>query len=331
MNRVDIPPLGPQASPWARVVSGWWKGRDVVSILDFPRERLEELFELAARYKRGLKSGRVERVLEGRIIGLAFFEPSTRTRLSFESAAKRLGADTIGFASGEGTSLEKGENLADTLRMLEAYSDLVVVRSKYEGAALYASEILGVPVVNGGDGKQHHPTQAMLDLYTVTELFGSPDGLVYAVVGDLRYGRAASSFLLGLTRFRPEKVVLVSPPQLRARPEVLMKLEESGIRYHEASLEEALGEADVVYVTRIQRERFPDPAEYEKVRGSYRVTRRLLEAHAKPGAKVMHPLPRVDEIAHDVDETRWQAYFTQAANGVPVRMALLHLILLGEG
>ncbi|MCE4627078.1 MAG: aspartate carbamoyltransferase [Desulfurococcales archaeon] len=307
-----------------------WKGRDVLNILDFSRGDLEELFELAKKYKEDLKNHRVNRILEGYVIALAFFEPSTRTRMSFETAAKRLGAATVGFTSGEGTSIEKGETLADTIRMLDSYADLIVIRSKFEGSAILASEVAVHPVINGGDGKQHHPTQAMLDLFTVTELFGSPDGLTYAVVGDLRYGRAASSFLLGLTRFNPEKVILVSPKQLRARPEVLMTLMDSGIRYHESDLETALEEADVVYVTRIQKERFPDPAEYEKVKGSYRITRGLLEAKAKNGLKILHPLPRVDEISHDVDNTEWQAYFIQAANGIPVRMALLSLVLKGD-
>ena len=307
----------------------WWLGRDVVSILDFPRDRLEELFDLAGEMKAYLARGRVPRLLEGRIVGLAFFEPSTRTRLSFESAAKRLGAGTLGFYGPEGTSLEKGERFSDTIRMLDAYSDLIVVRSRYEGSALYASEVAEHPVVNGGDGRQHHPTQAMLDLYTVRELFGSIDGLTYAVVGDLRYGRAAASFLLALTHYKPRMVYLVAPETLRPREEVLMVLEDRGVRYSYASLEEALAEAEVVYVTRIQRERFPDPAEYERVRGSYRITRGLLERYARREARILHPLPRVDEIDPDVDDTRWQAYFTQARNGVPVRMALLALILGG--
>lgn len=307
-----------------------WKGRDVLSILDFTRSDLETLFDLASDYKRQLREQKVRRILEGHVVALAFFEPSTRTRMSFETAAKRLGASTVGFTSGEGTSVEKGESLADTIRMLDSYADLIVIRSKYEGSAILASDVAVHPVINGGDGKQHHPTQAMLDLFTVNELFGSPDGLTYAVVGDLRYGRAASSFLLGLTRFKPEEVILVSPEPLRARPEVLMALMDKGIRYHEADLETALEEADVVYVTRIQKERFPDPAEYEKVRGSYRITRSILESKAKPGAKILHPLPRVEEISYDVDETGWQAYFHQASNGIPVRMALLTLVLKGE-
>ncbi len=304
-----------------------WLSRDVVSILDFSRSELEYLFDAAAWMKRRLREGSVPRLLGGKVIALAFFEPSTRTRLSFETAAKRLGAETIGFTGEEAISVAKGENLADTIRMLDGYADAIVIRHRYEGAALYAAEVAEHPVINAGDGKQHHPTQAMLDLFTVKELFGAIDGLVYGVLGDLRYGRAASSFILALTLFKPRKVYLVSPPLLRARDEVLEKLREAGISYEETeSLEEVLGELDVLYVTRIQRERFPDPSEYEKVKGSYRVTRRLLEERAKPELKVMHPLPRVDEISFDVDDTRYAAYFLQARNGVPVRMALLALI-----
>ncbi len=304
-----------------------WKNRDVISILDFDRSELEELFTKASEFKERIKSGSVERVLDGKIIALAFFEPSTRTRLSFETAAKRLGANTIGFTSSEGTSVEKGETLADTIRMLDSYADIIIIRSKYEGSALLASEVADHPVINAGDGKQHHPTQAMIDLFTIREIHGEIDGLTYAVVGDLRYGRAATSFILALTRFEPEMLIFVSPPQLKPRPEVLMLLEDSGIRYGFKSLEDAVELADVVYVTRIQKERFPDPTEYEKVKGSYRVTRRLLEEKAKPTLRVLHPLPRVDEISLEVDNTQWQAYFIQAGNGVPVRMALLDLII----
>lgn len=308
-----------------------WKGRDVVQVLDFSRGMLEELFSCADRMARALGEGRVPSLLEGRVVSLAFFEPSTRTRMSFEAAAKRLGARTIGFASGVGTSVEKGESFADTVRMLDAYSDIIVVRHRYEGAALFASEVAEAPVINGGDGKQHHPTQAMIDLYTIRRLRGSVDGLVVGVLGDLRYGRAANSFILGLSLYRPRAVYLVSPPQLRARRETLMVLEDRGIHYVEAgSLEEVIGELDILYVTRIQRERFPDPGEYERVKGSYRVTRRLLEERARPELRVLHPLPRVGEISYDVDSTRYQAYFLQARMGVPVRMALLSLVASGE-
>jgi len=304
-----------------------WRKRDVISILDFTREELETLFQEAVIMKKKLKNGNVEKTLSDKIIALAFFEPSTRTRMSFETAAKRLGAKTIGFTSSEGTSIEKGETIADTIRMLDSYADAIIIRSRYEGSAMLAAEVAEHPVINGGDGKQHHPTQAMIDLYTVKELHGRIDDLTYAVIGDLRYGRAATSFILSLTLFKPNSILLVSPPQLRPRPETLLLLDKAGIKYGFSTLEDALEVADILYVTRIQKERFPDPAEYEKVKGSYRITKRILEERAKHGLKVLHPLPRVDEIASNVDNTQWQAYFTQAANGVPVRMALLQLIL----
>jgi aspartate carbamoyltransferase catalytic subunit len=311
-------------------VTSGWAGRDVLSILDFTRSELEELFEEADAMKAMLGSGTPLRELAGRVVALAFFEPSTRTRLSFETAAKRLGAETIGFSSAEGTSIEKGENFADTIRMLDAYADAIVLRHRFEGAARFAAELAESPVINGGDGRQHHPTQAMIDLYTVRELHGGVDGLVYGVLGDLRYGRAAASFILGLTLFMPKKVYLIAPPLLRVRREVKGMLDSRGIRYEEVeSLSDVLPELDVLYVTRIQKERFPDPQEYEKVRGSYRVTVDILERGAKRDLIVLHPLPRVDEIDHRVDSTKWAAYFRQARNGVPVRMALLKLLLAG--
>ncbi len=303
-------------------------GKDVISILDFDRKALEILFEYTDRARRYLNTKL--RVLEGKVVALAFFEPSTRTRLSFEVAAKRLGADVIGFTGEEAISVAKGENLADTIRMLNSYANLIVLRHRFEGAAKFAAEIADVPVVNAGDGKQHHPTQAMIDLYTVRTLFETIDGLTYAVVGDLRYGRAATSFIYGLTLFKPRKIYLISPPLLRARPEVLETLRMKGIPFEERSgIEDVISEIDVLYVTRIQKERFPDPMEYEKVKGSYRITVDLLR-NAKPELKILHPLPRVDEIDFRVDETKHAAYFIQASYGVPVRMALLTLILGGE-
>lgn len=307
-----------------------WRGRDVIDPLDFTREDLEQLFELADSMERELASGKVRRRLEGKVVALAFFEPSTRTRLSFESAAKRLGAETIGFTAEEATSVAKGESFVDTVRMLDGYSDLIVLRHRYEGAARLAADVAEVPVINGGDGRQHHPTQAMLDLYTVRRLFGTIDGLSYLVLGDLKYARTVASLLRALTLFRPSEVMLSAPPQLQLRDEVRSEVESRGLRLRYVELEEGLGRADVIYVTRIQRERFPDPQEYERVRGSYRITRALLERYAKKGAKVLHPLPRVDELDADVDNTPFQAYLTQARLGVPLRMALLSLVLGGE-
>ncbi len=301
-----------------------FRNRDVISILDFSRNDLELLFEYAEKALKYLD--RKLDLLRGKVVALAFFEPSTRTRLSFEVAAKKLGADVIGFTSEEGTSIAKGESFADTIRMLDNYADLIIVRHKYEGAAKFAAEIAEKPVVNAGDGKQHHPTQAMIDLFTVKKLFNTIDGLCYAVVGDLKYGRAATSFIYGLTLFKPSKIYLVSPPQLRVREEVREFLKSKAIKFEELDrLDDIIEEVDVIYVTRIQMERFPDVYEYKKVKGSYRITLELLEK-GKKDLKVLHPLPKVDEIDTRVDTSPYAAYYKQSFYGVPVRMALLSLI-----
>jgi aspartate carbamoyltransferase catalytic subunit len=298
--------------------------RDVLSILDFSREDLELLFGYAERMEKSIDTKLS--LLFGKMVALAFFEPSTRTRLSFEVAAKRLGADVISITGEESLSISKGESLADTIRMLDTYSDLIVIRHRYEGAAKYAAEIARHPVINAGDGKQHHPTQAMIDLYTVKKLFGTVDGLNYGVLGDLRYGRASTSFIFSLTLFKPKKVYLISPESLRVREEVLHVLKERGVVYEERrSLGDVIEELDVLYVIRIQRERIPDPIEYEKVKGSYKVTLDLLK-RAKKELKILHPLPKVDEIDERIDNTPHAAYFIQAKYGIPVRMALLALI-----
>jgi len=300
-----------------------FRGRDVLSILDFSREDLEKLFEVTLRIERGELRPR----LEGKILATAFFEPSTRTRLSFETAMHRLGGSVIGFGGTEATSIAKGENLADTIRMLDCYSDLIVIRHPMEGAAKLAAEVARVPVINGGDGSRHHPTQAMIDLYTIWKEFGRIDGLEIGLLGDLRYGRAASSLVYGLSKFKPKRVLLFSPPSLKLRKEVRDSLVKAGIALEEREKLE-VGSLDVLYVTRIQKERFPDPAEYEKVKGSYRLTVSSLEG-AKERLIVLHPLPRVEEIDLEVDETPHARYFQQAANGVFVRMALLSLLLGG--
>ncbi|MEB2793363.1 MAG: aspartate carbamoyltransferase [Caldisphaeraceae archaeon] len=305
-----------------------WKGRDVISILDFSRNDLEALFEKADYMRKN--QYRLKNELSDMIIGLAFFEPSTRTRMSFETAAKRLGADTVGFVSEEATSIAKGESFSDTIRMLDSYVDLIVVRHKYEGAALLASNIAEKPIINAGDGKSHHPTQAMLDLYTTKTLFNTIDGLTFAFIGDLKYSRTVSSLIFGLSAFNPKEIILISPPSLRLREEIRLVAEERGLRLREEESMEAISDADVIYVTRIQKERFPDLQEYERVRGSYRINKELLNKYAKDGAKVLHALPRIDELSRDVDETKFQAYFMQARLGIPIRMALLSLVLKGE-
>ena len=304
-----------------------WAGRDVISILDFTREELEELFRVAEHMERLRREG--SELLRGKVVATAFFEPSTRTRLSFETAAHRLGASVITLQP-TAASLVKGESLADTLRMLDDYADVIVMRSPLEGAAKMAAEICSHPVINGGDGTQHHPTQAMIDLYTIKQIKGRVDNLTVGVLGDLKYGRAATSFIFGLTRYKPKMVYLISPPELRIREDVRMVLEDLNAPIIEtSSLEEVMSELDVLYVTRIQRERFPDPAEYERVKGSYRIRVSLLR-RAKHDMIIMHPLPRVDELPYEVDSTPHAAYFRQASYGVPVRMAILSLVLGGE-
>ncbi|MEL9991825.1 MAG: aspartate carbamoyltransferase [Thermoproteus sp.] len=301
-----------------------WRGRDVISMRDFSRGDLEVLFERAREMERYAKSGLD--VLRGKILAVAFFEPSTRTRLSFETAMKRLGGDVIGFSSAEGTSVEKGETFSDTIRMLDAYADAIVVRHRLEGAARLAAEIADSPVINAGDGSFNHPTQAMLDLYTIWREKGRIDGLKVGIMGDLKYARTVNSLLEALALYDVE-VALISPEFLRPRQETLDYVQSRGLRYRAYSrLEEVLGELDVLYVVRIQKERFLDPLEYERVKGSYRLTSESLRG-AKEDLIVLHPLPRVDELDPSVDSTKHAAYFKQAAYGVPLRMALLSLVL----
>lgn len=304
-------------------------GKDVLTITDFPREALERLFEETDVILSVLVNGKKLDVLNGYVMATAFFEPSTRTKLSFQTAMLRLGGAYIDLPPEDASSRAKGESLADTVRMLDSYADIIVIRHRLEGAARFTAEIAEHPVINGGDGTRDHPTQAMIDLYTIKQAHGRIDGLTVGVLGDLKYGRAARSFILGLSIFKPKKIYLISPPQLSCRPETLQFLEEREIYYEETStVTKVLHELDVLYVTRIQRERFPDPIEYEKVKGSYVVSDVLLK-DANENLTVLHPLPRVDELTYNLDQTSHAWYFKQAYFAVPVRMALLKLILRG--
>ncbi len=264
-------------------------------------------------------------LLKGKILATLFFESSTRTRLSFESAMHRLGGSVIGFAEAEIAAVRKGENLADTMRVVESYADLIVVRHPLEGAARLAAEFASVPVINGGSGAEEHPTQALLDLYTMMKEKKRIDGLNVALVGDLRYGRTVHSLAYALSLYNV-KLFFVSPEMLRMRREVLEAIKEKTVITERNSLEEIIADLDVLYVTRIQKERFPDAAEYVKVKGSYRIDLSLLE-RAKRNLIVLHPLPRVDEISPEVDGTSHARYFQQVWNGIVTRMALLALIL----
>ncbi|MBS7625440.1 aspartate carbamoyltransferase [Candidatus Bathyarchaeota archaeon] len=300
------------------------EGRDIISIRDFTKAELERMLSAADLMEPLAKRG--SEILKGKIMATLFFEPSTRTRLSFESAMNRLGGSSIGFAEPGGTSVQKGENLTDTIKVVENYADVLVVRHPLEGASRLAGEVANVPVINAGSGSEEHPTQAILDIYTMKREFGSIDGLKVAMVGDLRYGRTVHSLAYALSLYKNTKLFLISPELLRMRREVLEDIGKNIEVEEGRDLKKILPEVDVIYMTRIQKERFADPAEYESVKGSYRLTRADLK-EAKEGAIVMHPLPRVDEVDYDVDSTVHARYFKQVWYGLLVRMGLLALVL----
>ena len=304
-----------------------FKGRDIISIREFTRDKLIHIFKVA-REMENLIGGRSD-VLKNKVLALLFFEPSTRTMFSFQTAMYRLGGETLVFSDVKKTSISKGETLGDTIRIIDGYSDCIVIRHKFEGMAKYAAEIAESPVINAGDGTREHPTQTMIDLYTIWRIKGEIDGLNIGILGDLKYGRASTSFTYGLTLFNPERLYMISPPELKIRDEVRDYLDKKKINFIETTdLRNVIRELDVLYVTRIQKERFPDPTEYERVRGSYQVNINLLES-VKDDLMILHPLPRVDEIAPEVDNTRYAYYFKQARYGVPIRMAILKLVLVG--
>jgi len=298
--------------------------KDVVSIKDFSRRHIEWLHERAEEMEEVFRTG--SDILKGKILATLFMEPSTRTKLSFATAMYKLGGNVIGFESVETSSIAKGENLNDTIKTVENYCDAVVLRHWLEGAAKFASEIANVPVINAGSGTEEHPTQALLDLFTIKREIGRIDGLKVALIGDLKYGRTVKSLSYGLANFDVE-IYLVSPESLRMSEEVIRYLEKRGVTVEEhRNLEKIIKKIDVLYVTRIQRERFPDPTEYERLRGSYKIDLKTLE-EAKPNMILMHPLPRVDEIAPEVDATPYAKYFKQPYYGVIVRMAILKALL----
>jgi aspartate carbamoyltransferase catalytic subunit len=300
-----------------------FKGRDIVSIRDLSRGDIDHILDMADVMEPLARKG--SDMLRGRIMATLFFEASTRTRLSFESAMARLGGTTLGFAETKGTSVEKGENLADTVRVVENYADVLVIRHPLEGASRMAAEFSKVPVINAGSGAEEHPTQALLDLYTMRKELGKIDGLNIGLVGDLRYGRTVHSLAYALSQYKVN-LFLISPETLRMRREVLEEVSKRIGAKETPSLSQHLRELDVIYMTRVQKERFADLAEYEKVKGSYRLTGDDL-AKAKKSSIVMHPLPRLDEVDPDVDSTPHAKYFPQVGYGVVLRMALLALVL----
>jgi len=295
----------------------------LISATQLSRGDIEAVLDRAAEI--AADPGAVADARADKLLGLCFFEPSTRTKMSFDAAMKRLGGTTVDMGGVDSSSVKKGESLADTMRVVEGYTDALVLRHPSEGSAKLASEFVDVPVLNGGDGAGQHPTQTLLDLYTIRENAGFED-LTVGIMGDLKYGRTVHSLSHALTNVDATQH-FVSPESLRLPRSVRFDLHEAGAQVREhTDVDEVLETLDVLYVTRIQRERFPDENEYRKVAGEYRIDAGLLEG-VDDDLTVMHPLPRVDEIAPDVDETTHAKYFEQAHNGVPVRMALLDLML----
>lgn len=301
--------------------------RHIISMKDLSREDIERILEKARELERFARKGS-SNMLAGRVLATLFYEPSTRTRLSFETAMKRLGGEVIDMVSTDASSAAKGESLADTIRVVDRYADVIVLRHPKEGSARMAAEFSSVPIINAGDGAGHHPTQTLLDLYTIMRE-SSLDGLNIALAGDLKYGRTVHSLAYALSLFGAN-MTLVSPKQLRMPEFIKSDLRARGVNIRETeSLESVINDVDVLYVTRIQRERFPDREEYMKVAGFYRITGKLLDG-VKDNLIIMHPLPRLDEIAPEVDMTKHAKYFEQSFYGVPVRMALLSMLLEAE-
>lgn len=302
-----------------------FKGMDILDGAQFTREELERVMSVAADMRAQLEKQHSLDLMKGYVLGALFFEPSTRTRLSFEAAMHRLGGSVVGFASAGTSSSSKGESLADTIRNVDQYVDVIAMRHPRIGSAREAAEAAAAPVINGGDGAGQHPTQALLDLFTIQSERGQVDGNTIALCGDLKYGRTVHAGV-ELYKHYDCNLIFVAPDALEMPPEITARLREQGVRVEETTdLEAALVEASVLYMTRIQKERFENPADYERLKGSYVLTREMVE-RINPGLTILHPLPRVDEIATDVDDLPGAAYFRQARNGVYTRMALIALV-----
>ncbi len=300
--------------------------KDVLRADQFSKQEINLIMRVAKEFEVALDTGQVLETLKGRVLSTLFYEPSTRTRLSFETAMLRLGGSVITVAEAKSSSAAKGESLHDTIKTVEGYADAIVLRHPQIGAAEEAARATEKPILNAGDGAGQHPTQSLLDLYTILEEQGKVDSLTIALAGDLRNGRTVHSLADLLSNY-DVRFVFVSPEALRMPTEIVTRLRDKGVQVEETKdLAEAIGTCDVLYMTRIQRERFEDPTEYDRLKDSYVLTRAMLK-NATDSITLMHPLPRVNEIATDVDGHPGAAYFRQSSNGVPVRMALLSLLL----
>ncbi len=301
------------------------KGKDILNTTQFSLQELNLIMNTAANFEKRVKCGEIIRNMEGQVVASLFFEPSTRTRLSFETAINRLGARVITVANAASSSVSKGETLADTIRTIDGYVDVIVMRHPMKGSAKIAADNATHPVINGGDGAGQHPTQALLDLYTIRKEKGVLDGHTVTFLGDLKNGRTVHSLGYFMNLYK-NKMIFVSPKSLKMPAEITAELRSLGAEIEETEdVEKALSVSDIVYVTRVQRERFKDSEDYEKVKGVYIINREMIN-RAKKGITILHPLPRVDEISTDVDDYEGAAYFRQAHNGLYVRMALLTLI-----
>lgn len=299
------------------------KKKDLISITDYSKEDYLRILELAADFEQNPN----QRLLEGKVVASLFFEPSTRTRLSFETAINRLGGRIIGFSDAGSSSVSKGETLHDTTRMVSNYADLIVMRHPLEGSARYASEVSSVPVINAGDGANQHPTQTLLDMYSILKTQGTLDNINIFMIGDLKYGRTVHSLLMALSEFEKPIFNFIAPEELAMPEEYKLFLQEKGIRYFEhTEINENINHADIIYMTRVQKERFMDPIEYEKVKNVY-ILRNSMLKNTKPNMRILHPLPRVNEIHTDVDANEKAYYFDQARNGVFTRQAIIAHIL----
>lgn len=298
------------------------KNKSLVSITDYTKEEYLRILDLAAEFE----ANPVQDILKGFVVATLFFEPSTRTRLSFESAVNRLGGRVIGFSDSNTTSGTKGETLRDTILTVSNYADLIVMRHPVEGGARFASEISPVPIVNAGDGANQHPSQTLLDLYSIKKTQGTLNDLKIFFIGDLKYGRTVHSLLMALSQFNAT-FYFISPDELKIPDEYKMHLDKLGLKYFEhKEFADIVNEADIIYMTRVQKERFSDLIEYEKVKNTYILKAKML-ANAKPNMKVLHPLPRVNEVDLDVDSHKSAYYFEQAQNGVYTRQAIISSIL----
>jgi len=299
------------------------KNRSLISINDYSKEEILHILKIAEEFEANPR----QKILENHVIASLFFEPSTRTRLSFESAIIQLGGKVIGFTDASSSSVKKGESLRDTIQTVSLYSDLIVMRHPLEGSARFASEVSDTPIINAGDGANQHPTQCLLDLYSIRKTQGSLDNLQIAFVGDLKYGRTVHSLAIALSMFKNVKFHLVSPQELKLPRSIKNFILDAGLTYEQHDdIAHIIDNVDVLYMTRIQQERFADSVEYERVKNSYILDNAMLE-NSKDNLRILHPLPRVNEISEDVDSNKKAYYFQQAENGVYVRQALLASIL----